>query len=257
MREFLSIILSLPTVVFTVPLALALLYWIMVMVGALDLDLFDLDADLDLDVDADVDLDVDVDGGLDGVDGALVAALNALGLVGVPLTVSLSVLVFLGWGLSFLGSYYGAQALGAALGVGAGIGIALGSGVLGLLGTSILVRPLRAVFTSQAAHQGAASLLGITVRVSSGSVSATSGRAEVVKPDGTTLTLSIRCDGPNHLKRGDQALLISFDEARHVYQVEPMHAMMDAPSRDVALDFDALERAERAQTVPEPQEHSS
>ncbi len=39
MTEFLQAIISLPTGLFTVPLGLALLYWLFVMIGAADVDL--------------------------------------------------------------------------------------------------------------------------------------------------------------------------------------------------------------------------
>ena len=56
MKEFLNIILSFPTVGFTIFLGFVVVYWLFVLLGALDLDLFDLDADIDADVDLDLDL---------------------------------------------------------------------------------------------------------------------------------------------------------------------------------------------------------
>ena len=65
MQEFLTIILSMPTVVYTVLMGLMALYWVTVIMGAVDIDLFDLDADLDADIDLDADLDLDVDADID------------------------------------------------------------------------------------------------------------------------------------------------------------------------------------------------
>jgi len=58
MGDFVTTVLSLPTVIFTVPLGLSLFYWLFVVIGAIDIDALD-------------GLDGGVDGALDGVDGAL------------------------------------------------------------------------------------------------------------------------------------------------------------------------------------------
>ncbi len=74
MGEFVATVLSLPTVIFTVPLLLSLIYWLFVVIGAVGLDALD-------------GAEGALEGGLDGVaDGALdgVDALGVFDADGVP-----------------------------------------------------------------------------------------------------------------------------------------------------------------------------
>ncbi len=262
MQEFLNIILSMPTVVFTILMGVTVLYWVTVIMGAVDVDLFDLDieleadADFDVDVDADLDADVDMDGDFDveSSAGAFATLLMALGLVGVPLTISMSFLVIYNWSFTFLFSYF----LGAGtdpIGTMWGVGMLGTSFVLSLLMTSLTVRPLRSIFQSkQAAHSGDA-LMGKTVKVLSGSVTSRSGRAETTL-EGSVLNLSIRCYADNDLSRGDEALVIGYDDDAHVYEVEPLDVMLGEtrtkPSSDEELhaEFDTLAESEKEREVP-------
>ena len=90
MGDFATTVLNLPTVLFTAPLGLAILYWLFVVIGAVDLDVLD-GADGALDGAADGALDGAADGidglldgadGIDGLDGALDALDAADGLDG-------------------------------------------------------------------------------------------------------------------------------------------------------------------------------
>jgi hypothetical protein len=91
MTGFFEAILAFPTVLFTIPVALACLYWLFVVLGAIDLDSFSLDGaegalegmdgvlEGGLDGVADGALDGLLDGGLDGVlDGGLDGALDGV-----------------------------------------------------------------------------------------------------------------------------------------------------------------------------------
>ena len=236
MQEFLQIILNLPTVVFTILLGVISLYWVTVIVGVLDIDLFDMDADIDADIDMDVDVDVDMDADIDAdadvdVDGVsgVVSVLDALGLVGVPLTISLSLFTFFNWCATFLGSY----ALGAgqaALSPVKATGVLAGSIALSLLMTSLSVKPLRPLFRSKAGAKVGQTIVGHTVKIISGSVDMRHGRAEMPL-EGSTLNLSVRCERPdNGLARGAEALVIAYDAAQHIYLVEPMQSMLGASS---------------------------
>ena len=87
MGEFVTTVLSLPTVVFTVPLLLSLIYWLFVVIGAVDLDALDgaegaLEGSLDGAADGALDghlggmdvldgLEADGFAGMDGLDGTL------------------------------------------------------------------------------------------------------------------------------------------------------------------------------------------
>ena len=264
MQEFLNIIHSMPTVVYTVLMGIMALYWVTVIMGAVDIDLFDLDADLDadmdLDLDADVDVDVDVDldtdldvdvdtdvdvDGVQGSAGVIVSLLSALGLIGIPLTISLSIFVLFNWALTFLIAY----SLGAAtepLSTLFGVGVMGASLVASTLLTSIAARPLRPLFRSKAGAKAGRALVGMTVKVTSGSVTDTFGRAEGTLED-ATINFSIRCETENSLSKGDEALVIGYDEDAHIYFVEPLDAMLSGKPRhersadELEAVFDELE----------------
>lgn len=275
MQEFLFIILNMPTVLYTVMLAFVLMYWVTVIAGVLDLDLFDIDADIDadvdLDLDADVDLDLDLDADMDAdvdvdadadvdVDGPsvgiFVQVLMALGLVGVPLTISMSILVVYNWALTFLMTYF----LGGNAEVLSGLisaGVLGASFALSLLMTSLTTRPLRPLFRSKSGARAADALIGKTVRVVSGKVTERFGRGELPL-DGSTVNLSIRCE-VGSLRRGDEALIIGYDADSHIYSVEPLDAMLDAPRRQRSADeleaaFADLEEAEEELREQQQQE---
>lgn len=258
MQEFLQIILAFPTVAFTALMGVIIVYWLTVIAGVVDLDLFELDADidvdvdLDLDVDVDVDLDVDVDADVDvgtgggGSGGGLVSVLDALGLIGVPLTISITLFSFFNWCITFLASY----ALGAGQSPLSGTtqaGVLAGSLALSLVLTSLAVRPLRPLFQSKAGARAAGALIGQTVKVISGQVDATQGRAEM-QLEGSTLNLSIRCDRDNSLGRGDEALVIGYNAEQHTYGVEPLGAMLGRGQSDSHVNLEeAFEQLEATQ----------
>jgi hypothetical protein len=270
LAEFVSIVLSFPTVVFTVPLVMLVLYWLLVIVGAADLEIFEagdgamegaLDGALDGAVDGALDGAVDgamdgaaeaLDGGLDALDGAadglegagdlldgieaeaagaasggvLVFLASALRLRRVPFTVSITLFVFWGWIAGFL-----LTALLGQQGVVPWLVFALGSMAAAMVAaaglTNLSVRPLEPVFVT---HQGRdhGSLIGETVEVTTGRVDQEFGQGEC-HVDNDALLLQLRCDtSANGLKRGDTALLVSFDRHRDAFVVEPMHAMNPA-----------------------------
>jgi hypothetical protein len=165
---FLDAILSFPTVLFTVPLALVMLYWGAVFLGLLDFgegDDVGLDGALEALDGVEGALDGAVDGVLDGVDldpgvesglesglegaevdadgcfdgplsvlkapfGCLASVLGAFGLVGVPMTLVLSFLALFGFAFSLGGTRFLKWA---------GIGIAAAGGVTVLAGVGVLV----------------------------------------------------------------------------------------------------------------------
>src|SRR5512139_3663215 len=83
--DFIGLVFSFPTVLFTFSLVVVIAYWAFVVLGALDLDL--LDGDIDVGVDA----GAGSDGGSDG--GGLSGVAGWLRLGGVPVTVTLSLLI--------------------------------------------------------------------------------------------------------------------------------------------------------------------
>ena len=88
MTEFLTAITAFPTLLFTIPVGLSVLYWLFVVIGAIDIDILNFDGvegvfegglDGALDGVLDGGFDAALDGALDaGLDGALDAGLDGV-----------------------------------------------------------------------------------------------------------------------------------------------------------------------------------
>ena len=250
---FFDIILAFPTVVYSVLLSLALLYWGFVIAGVMDLDMFDFDLDFDIDVGVDIDVDVDVDADLDvDADGAVhagpgffVTILTALGIGKVPFMIVFSAIVFIAWIVSYLTAAYvlplldhaaWAQAL-----------VFAGSFLVALPVSTVVTRPMRDVFQTTTKDSGK-KLVGMSVMVLTGSVDNTFGQGKL-DDGGADLVINIRCDVSNNgLKKGSEALVIGYDDQTNVYHVEPMEELLLA-SNDVELQHGDQEVVETAAQV--------
>lgn len=265
MQEFLQIALNFPTAFFSLLLLVVLAYWVFVLLGALDLDLFDVDADIDADIDVDVDVDVDIDAdvdvdadvdadldagadgadGADGVGGALVSVLMALGWTGVPLTITMSIFIFLSWMTSFLGIYFAQQLLGSLPVIALKAGVTLSSLIVSAIITRVAISPLRHALKTQVARKGADHFVGKTVKVTSSTVSPSSGRGNFVEADGVVMEVAIRCEDLNHaLGRGDEALIIAYDADKHVYFVTPLGQLIQSPSANTQTLSEEIQELE-------------
>ena len=221
MQEFLNSILSFPTSMFTGVLGLVVLYWITVVMGVLDLDVLDFDLDVDAGADGafdgadggDLDADAEHPGGISGL-------IHALGLAGVPLTISGSLLALVAWVVSNL----------LMRGVAVVLPNAGGSLVVGLLVAAVAfftgaavasraVKPLRPVFATQ--HAALRShFVGKVCTVTTLKVTERFGQAEI-EDGGAGQLVQVRCLDANDLSRGDKALIFDYDEKDEVYHVAP------------------------------------
>ncbi|KYF94689.1 hypothetical protein BE18_16060 [Sorangium cellulosum] len=254
MAEVLAASLAFPAVIFTVLLALALIYWLFVVLGALDLDLLggahgDATPDLgglegaakgalegaakgSLEGAAKGSLEGAVKGSLEGAADAphgVGALLVALELHRVPATVTLTLIAAFGWFTSALSTM-----LAAPLWAGAGLprwalGLAAlaGSLVVAVLLTSVAVRPLAPLFVTRHATSKK-DLVGRVCVVSTGRVDERFGQA-VIDEGGASHILDVRCDTPGALRRGDRALLVSWDPNAEVFSVEPLDGLLGPP----------------------------
>ncbi|HEY0093476.1 MAG TPA: hypothetical protein VGB96_04095, partial [Archangium sp.] len=191
---FLDAILAFPTVLFTIPLGVVVGYWLTVMVGAVGLDL--LDGDLgDFALGAKAGAGEVLEGGLKGaVEGGAKAAveggakaslesvkggasfLEVLGFGGVPVTVSVSFVVFLSWLLSLAFARPAKEALGALPGALVIGGLATLCFAGGLVLAGLVVRPLRPMFAVQQAPRRS-ELIGRVCVIASGRVDGKFGHA--------------------------------------------------------------------------------
>ncbi|WNG36615.1 hypothetical protein F0U61_25275 [Archangium violaceum] len=247
MTEFLDAILAFPTVIFTIPLGVVVGYWLTVMVGAVGIDLLDGDiGDFALGAKAGAAeaLEGGVKGAMEGgakaaleggakaaMEGGAKAAmegssehggsfLEVLGFGGVPVTVSVSFVVFLSWLLSLAFAHPAKEALGALPGALVSGGLAALCLAVGLVLAGLAVRPLRPMF---AVHQAPrrSELMGRVCVIASGRVDGRFGHA-TFEDGGAGLILNVVCDKANELKRGEKALILSYDAARDAYEVEPV-----------------------------------
>lgn len=231
-------ILALPTAIYTALLMVAGLYWLAVVLGSLDIDILDLDGLDDVGGIGDVADAGDVDAG-DGPHG-LVWFMSALGLRGVPLTFTLSMLTLWSWALCFLGMHHLVPLLPSLPGWLLGTGVFLGSFVVGLLGTSLSVRPFQRVFKTHHAPSKHG-FVGRPVTITTATVDASFGQA-LCADGGAGLVVAVRYEGPRKLGKGQRAVLVDYDEKRDVYTVEPLD-----------LDDEPPVRSPRPAPAPEPE----
>jgi len=152
--------------------------------------------------------------------GLVAGVFHALKLRSVPLTLVLSLVILIGWVLSFLGSRYLIIRMG--LGPSWLIGTALlaSSIIVAFPITSIFVRPLAGLLKVEKATSRQ-DLVGRIVRIDTSRVDDRFGMAKA-EDGGAGLIVQVRCDAAdNGLTRGSNALVVSFDTKREVYEVTP------------------------------------
>jgi len=227
MHEFFQACLAFPTVVFSLFLGVALIYWLFVFAGALDLEMLDLGGDaggeLDLGGDVEMDVDADADASGDGGDadgasrGVFADLLYRLDLTEVPLTVSLSLFLLLAWTLCFVA----VQTIGpiaTTLVWGASVGTA--SALVSLALTSRFALLLRPMFRTHYAPLRR-SLVGQVCEITTLRVDDRYGQAEVAD-GGAGLLIQVRSSNAERLGRGSRALIFDYDSSREIFQVKPL-----------------------------------
>jgi hypothetical protein len=195
MSGFLTAAVSFPAVLLSFMLVVVVLYWLLALVGA-DLDLLDGDADV----------------------------IGTLGLGGVPLMVVLSMWITLSWLLAMIGTIVlGALAVPGAAGVGLGVAVLLVAVLGGLLGTRLVVVPIRRAIPS-AAGPTRGDFVGRTCVIRTGTVTETFGQAEITSDDGSSAIIQVRqpdrmaADDPLHA--GAEALIFDYDPDREIFWVD-------------------------------------
>jgi hypothetical protein len=263
LAHFLAVALSFPCVVYTVLLGIAIVYWLFVMIGAVHLD----GGDGALDGAADGALEGaakgvaegaadgleggghadggdlgDADGG-GGHHGALAGAMAALKLRSAPATLVLSVIVLFSWLFSIFGMQAAAAWVPEATMTLARFAVLLISPLVALPLTSIAVRPLGRIFIPQHATKNE-SLVGKVCTVRTGTVTDRFGEA-LLEDGGAGLVVRVRVDTGETLKRGDQVVIVGYDDDRQEFTVAPMDNLLDDEPRSGAASAPAEKRARR------------
>ncbi len=194
--DFVTAALAFPTVLFSAPLLVVVGYWLLVVVGVLD-----------------------VDG--DGAD------LSWVGLGGVPLSVTLSLLLAFAWFASLAGNeladdhglpYPGLIALGAAL---------IGAWLLTRLLVLVLRKAMPAGF-----EPSRSDFVGRTAIIRTGRVTRDFGQAEVAAADGSTAIVQVRQTGTDQLRAGQPAVLYDFDVDGEFFWVVPADVVHHPEQKD-------------------------
>lgn len=189
MPLFISIITTFPTVIFTVLLCVAVVYWLLSLSGLADSDVIEGDVG-------------------DGGSLALGGLLATLGLHGVPLPLIITLVSLAGW----LFSYFATLLLGTSLNPGwllwlfNGVVLVL-SFVVATIVTAFLIRPLRPLFRPAQHLPIEQRLTGQRCTVRSAAVDKEKGRADA-HVDGDHLILQVRSDSA--LVRGERAIIIQY-----------------------------------------------
>ncbi|MBI4820398.1 MAG: glycine zipper family protein [Deltaproteobacteria bacterium] len=253
MADFLTLITSFPTVVYSVGLCAALIYWLFVIVGAADIELLDGDAaahaighgageaaahgaahalgdgiaeaaahssQAALEGGGDAGVDAVAHGHAEAGGTHLPGLLHALRLRQAPVTVVLSFIFLFGFIVSSLATS-ALPSFPGILDLVLDVAVFLGAFVAAVPLTSLAVRPFSGLFVVAEAV-GKATLVGRTCLITSSRVDAKFGQAEVAPDAGAGVLVDVRSDKPNKLAKGDEALLVDYDPARDVFLVEPL-----------------------------------
>lgn len=247
MAAVLAIIAAFPTVLFTVPMGVVVLYWLMVILGALHVNILGAGEGLELggnELGAGHSLDGPAphslpagDGGLDAPDadldlpdgdqGGSADAFATLKLRSVPMTVAISLLVTFAWLASIALEIATARFAPALVGTGSKLAILATSPLISLFLSSLSIRPLAPLFVVHNAT-GNSDLIGKVVTIRTGSVDKGFGEATLQEGGGSDFVLRVRVDEESALSRGDQALIVAWDEEREAFTVAPMDDVLAA-----------------------------
>jgi hypothetical protein len=218
MKQVIELISSFPTVVWTALLAFCLAWWL-ISLAASGIDAGgDGDADGDGDFDADADGDADTDSS-DELAGRLTKALH----VGqVPLSLSLTVLAFVGWTTSGLlqlivGSLTDERNIPKAVLAAGSVLVFFFAGFIGLKALHQFARMSEPLFTTTKAPDRHAAL-GATCRIRTTHVTASLGEAEVINGVAKGQIVRVRTDSGDFV-RGDIAHLVGYDSANGAFTI--------------------------------------
>lgn len=212
MNPFYENVTSFPTVIFTFFFVLTMLYWLIAMLGLVDLDVLDFDI-------PEVDSDLNVEGGLSSAD-ALAGLMLRFGLVGVPVTIIVSIIAIVGWIICYYFVYFLFDYIPEGfLRYLIGIPIFIISLYVAVMITSVVIKPIR-VFFSKVEEQASTSkyVVGQTAVVRTSRVDETFGEA-LLEDGGAGLILKVRACGEHSFKKGDRVVLLEYIKEQNVYRV--------------------------------------
>jgi hypothetical protein len=179
MMEFLNLALTFPTVIFSALLLVVMLFWLITLIGFADIDMFE--SDLEIEADAS--------------QSSGLSSWFSMGFGGIPITVSISLVVMSSWLISIYAHKFFAYLLGDGMwfyifGV-LMLGVCL---LIAMPIAAIISLPLQRFFSCAQTSQSS-DLLGLECVVVTGKVTNTFGQARV-KFQGTEQLLEVRAETP-------------------------------------------------------------
>ncbi|ASP40635.1 DUF1449 domain-containing protein [Bacterioplanes sanyensis] len=212
MNPFYQNIASFPTAIFTFMLALIVLYWLVAVLGLVDIDVLDVDLP---EADGDLELSSAHEHGGPNV---LAGLLMRFGLVGVPVTIIVSLITLFGW----LICYYLVHFSFALIPHGllqwlAGVPIFLASLYVAVMITAQVIKPLRPFF-HKTQQQAGKHVLGQTAIVRTSRVDQAFGEA-MLADGGAGLILKVRAGAEERFKKGDRVVLLEYLTEENAYRV--------------------------------------
>lgn len=213
MDPFYQNISSFPTLIYTILLVVCVIYWAGAVLGFVDIDIIDLDLD-----------SLDTSGGDVGADSphstpdVLAGLLLRFGLVGVPVTISISILVLIGWLLSYYIVHFVFPFVpGSFLKFVAGIPVLLATLYVSARITSVMIRPLRPLF-EKATQETVKHVLGQTAIVRTSRVDNEFGEVDL-EDGGAGLILKARTTGDDRFAKGDKVVIYEKLSDQNIYRV--------------------------------------
>ncbi|MEV6780981.1 hypothetical protein [Streptomyces sp. NPDC051098] len=198
MDEFLRATVTFPAVLFTAALVVVIVFWLLVLVGGAEPDSFDTDVDS-----------------------------GALGLGGVPVSVSASLLIALSWFFCVTGSVLLSGTDWPATLVDLLDVVVLCASLIGSWRlTRVLVRPLAKLFPDEPGPSRL-DFVGLTCTVRTGRVDADFGQAEVTARDGSAAVVQVRQNDGSRLGPGSTGLLYAYDDTGEFFWVAPFDTALD------------------------------
>lgn len=207
MQELFQVALHPFNLIYTVLMALVILYWLSVILGAVDMSAIDLDVDMDVDMDVDADTDI-------AVGGWLASALHFFHFDRLPFMLVMSIVISTAWSMTILTNHYWSHySLPYALALAAPILL------VAFVLAKLLSYPLIPLFTRINTAAVAVEYVGMQCRIKLPPNTNRFGQGSVYH-DGDQLLVNIKSEHP--LSTGQQTVIIGKTEDKRYWLVEPL-----------------------------------
>jgi len=207
MDKFIENITSFPTGIYTLLLLVCIGLMLISVLGLIDIDGVDVDLDANVDLELDVDTNSQIESGTTNVLSGLLIKYK---LVGVPITISITLLILIGWMLSYYIVHF-------VVPFKTGTMFRYLSGLPIFLGT-LLISPIRKMFRD-ASKEKEKLIIGQVATVRTSKVDHSFGEV-ALNDGGAGLILKVRATGDEVFKTGDKVVVFEkIDAENNIYRV--------------------------------------